>query len=111
MFNFFQSYSLLIIIVVLELIALTCLKTYNINNKKIYFAIAIIFYAILCYFAKELFKIKAISVSVSIWSALSITLSTLLSIYYFKERKHIMVFVGIAVVLIGIIIIDNYDHL
>lgn len=104
-----NNYTLLLTVVILETIALTCIKSYNINKNKAIFIIAILSYITICFLVKELLKQKIISVLVAMWSGLSIILSTLISIYYFKEKKNIMVFVGVFMVLIGIVIIDLYD--
>jgi multidrug transporter EmrE-like cation transporter len=104
-----NSFLYFILIVVLaEGLALSCLKEYRATDRIIFFFVAIVLYSIVCYGLNESFKEKnSMAVVNIVWSGLSVLFTTLIGVMYYKEKLHHIDYMAILMIAIGLIILRN----
>lgn len=96
----------LAISIVTELIATSFLKTTEGFTKLGPSLLVIICYVICFYcFSKALFSVN-LSFAYALWSGLGIVVSTLVSIFIYKEAISAAGILGIILILVGVIIIN-----
>jgi multidrug transporter EmrE-like cation transporter len=80
----------IILIVIFEAVAQSCLKEYSQSNNYNYFYAGILFYTGVGWLLCQTYNNKGdLSVVNLVWSALSIVVSTSIGILLFKEKFHI----------------------
>jgi multidrug transporter EmrE-like cation transporter len=97
--------ELLIIIVLISLfecIAQGCLKKFFKDNKKYYFVISVICYAIVCYLLVCSYQFKSMGIVNCIWSGMSILFIVWIGYFFFNENIDIQDLMGIGLIIIGI---------
>ena len=101
-----MPYLLLAVAIVLELVGTTFLKTSMGFTKLMPSLLCIVSYVV-CFFAfsKALLSIN-LSVGYATWSAVGIIVSTLLSVFLFKESINVWGVIGIILVLIGVTLLN-----
>lgn len=85
------NYLLLIIILIVlfEAFAITCVKKYHEEQCIWFFLLAVLFYSVVCYLLhKSLDYNNSVGINNIIWSGLSIFVVTLVGVLYFKEKLH-----------------------
>lgn len=88
----------IILIVIFETMAISCVKEYHINGNLKYFVLAILLYTIVCYLLHQSFYYSSMGITNVIWSGLSVFLVTLAGILFFREKVHSHdVFAGILI--------------
>lgn len=102
-----MPYFYLSIAIVLELLGTTFMK-YSDGFTKLWPAVLTLLSYGVCYFffARALQSIN-LSVAYATWCGIGIVAATLLSVLIFKESLSFMGVVGIALVLIGVIILNT----
>lgn len=100
------SYLLLAAAIVCELIGTVFLKSSAGFSKFLPSLCCIVAYIICFYaFSKALLNIN-LSIAYATWSAVGIIASTLLSVFLFKEQITLWGVLGIAVVIVGVLMIN-----
>lgn len=98
-----------IFIVILETLAIACVKEYHINNQISYFILAVFLYGVVCYFLHLSFYYSSMGITNVIWSGLSVFLVALAGVVLFKEQIHKHdIFAGILITA-GILIFQYTD--
>jgi multidrug transporter EmrE-like cation transporter len=96
----------ILIIVIAEGIAQTCLKEYSESKKFIYFLTGLICYGLVSWFLCESYNVQGgIGIVNLIWSALSIVTSFTIGILFFKEVIHFHDVIAIILISIGVLIL------
>jgi len=99
---------LLFIAIMFELVASTFLKLSD-GFRNIFFGLgAYLLYAISFWcFAKSLISIN-FSVAYAIWCSVGIVVTTLISIFIFKESTNWIVILGIILILAGVLLVQLF---
>jgi multidrug transporter EmrE-like cation transporter len=96
----------ILIIVIAEAIAQTCLKNYSNSKKFIYFFAGLIFYGLVAWALCQSYNINGgVGFVNLIWSALSIISSFTIGILFFKEVIHFHDIIAIILISIGVLIL------
>lgn len=101
----FWLYIIILMIVICESGAMTCLQLFRREQNQMYFAGAILLYAIICYLLTKTYDYKGVSTVNAVWSGLSVMASTLVGLYIFHEDMGWKDFVGIGMVGAGVMMI------
>jgi multidrug transporter EmrE-like cation transporter len=100
----------IILIVIFETVAQSCLKKYSQSNNNIYFYVGILFYiGVGCLLCKTYNQKAGLGIVNLIWSACSIIITTIISILIFKEHLHIHDIIASLLITIGILILRFTD--
>lgn len=89
-----------------DLFGLTMAKYWHINHHILYFIYSVVAYAIMAVFLILALKYEGVAITNIIWVALSAMGMTLVGFYLFKEPIVFRQFIGIIIIIIGIIIIQ-----
>jgi len=96
----------ILIIVIAEGIAQTCLKQYSESKKFIYFLTGLICYGLVSWFLCQTYDDKGgIGMINLIWSALSIITSFTIGVLFYKEIIHFHDILAIILISIGVLIL------
>lgn len=96
----------ILIIVITEGIAQTCLKKYSESKQMMYFFTGLIFYGLVSLFLCESYNLKGgIAIVNLIWSAFSIITSFTIGMFFFKEAIHYHDVLAIILISIGVLIL------
>lgn len=95
----------IILIVIFETIAISCVKKYHIDGHKEYFIAAIFFYTIVCYLLHQSFYYSTMGITNVIWSGLSIFIVTVAGVLFFREKIHMHDIIAGIMITIGILIL------
>lgn len=96
---------LILLIVVMETVAISCVKEFHINGNYLYFVLAIFFYSIVCYCLNRSFEYTTMGITNIIWSGLSILLVTIAGVLFFREELHYHDIVAGALITSGMLIL------
>lgn len=100
---------IIVLIVLCETLAISCVKEYHETNKKRYFCFALVGYVGVCYLLHKSFDHNGMAITNVLWSGLSILLVTLAGVLYFKEEIHLHdLFAGLLITA-GVIILRLTD--
>ncbi len=98
---------IILLIVICESCALTCLKKYNRTNSLLFFLFGLLFYFVVCNLLNKSFNENGIAVVNIVWSGLSVLATTLIGVLYFKEQLHSHDYLAILLIAIGMIILKS----
>lgn len=99
---------LLFLAIIFELIATTMLKLSDGFKNIIYGILAYLLYGLSFWcFAKSLVSMN-FSVAYAIWCSIGIVVTTLISIFIFKENTNWIVILGIVLILTGVILVQLF---
>lgn len=88
----------IILIVIFETMAISCVKEYHLSNQMGYFMLAIFLYSIVCYLLHQSFYYSSMGLTNVIWSGLSVFLVTLAGVFFFREKIHLHdIFAGLLI--------------
>lgn len=104
MLNF---WFLIIGVVILDLIAMTLGKAYTLSKNPWFFGIAMLSSALMSALFILSLQYKGLAIANIIWAALILIANTSIAYFYFKEAISLMQFVGIALVLVGMILVNK----
>lgn len=90
-----------------DLLGLTLAKLWQIYHIKTFFAGAIIVYALMAIFVVLALKYQGAAITNIIWVSLSAIGMTLVGYGIFKEPIVFRQFIGIAIILFGIIVVQS----
>ncbi len=94
-------------VALLDILGITLGKFYMTSQKPWIFAGAVLSYALMGALLVLALNYKAMAVTNIIWGALTIGIVTGISCFYFKESISISQFVGIALVMVGIVLVNR----
>ena len=103
-----MKYTYLILAIIGEICGTTLLK-YSEGFSKAIPSIASVLAYLVCFFflAKTLEHIK-LSVTYATWCALGIVGTTAISVFFFKESLGLLGFLGVILIVIGVILLNLY---
>jgi multidrug transporter EmrE-like cation transporter len=100
---------IIILIVLCETLAISCVKEFHATKQVEYFLYAIIGYSLVCCLLYKSFDNIGMAMTNVIWSGLSILLVTIIGVLYFKEVIHTHdIFAGLLISA-GVMIIKMTD--
>jgi multidrug transporter EmrE-like cation transporter len=107
---FNSVFMILILIVICETTAISCIKRYHNNLGSHYFLFAVMFYAMVCYLLHCSFYLKNSMGLVNVaWSGMSVFAVAIIGILFFKEKIHYHdIFAG-TLITIGMMIFKYTD--
>ena len=105
--NIPHIYWYVLLIVMMETMAMTCFKR-SVDHTA-WFAVGILFYAIVGYLLRITFTMKGMAITNALWSALSVIATTTVGVLLFKEGLHFHDFIAIAMIAGGVIILKVTD--
>jgi multidrug transporter EmrE-like cation transporter len=86
-----------------ECIAHTCLKKFNLDNrKKHFFLIGIVFYSIVCMMLILSYKYNGLGVINILWSGLSVLFIAATGALFFGDTLQVIHILGMGFILVGI---------
>ncbi len=100
-----KFYLLLTALLIFDLIGLSLAKIWSIKLTPVYLIMTIICYAIMAIFLAFSFKYEGAAITNIIWVSLSAIGMTAIGYFIFHENITTLQFIGIGVIMIGLIII------
>ena len=97
------SLLLILLIVVLETCAMTCLKRGATDWR--WFVGGLGFYALVSLALVQTFKLEGLAMTNALWSALSLMATTSVGVIVFKEAFHAHDYLAIAMIGVGVMIL------
>lgn len=95
----------IVLIVILETLAITCVKEYHISSQLAYFIAAIFLYTAVCYLLHQSFYYSPMGITNVLWSGLSVFLVTIAGVIFFREKVHFHDIVAGLLIAAGIAIL------
>lgn len=105
--NIPHIYWYVLLIVMMETMAMTCFKR-SVDHTA-WFAVGILFYAIVGYLLRITFTMKGMAITNALWSALSVIATTTVGVLLFKEGLHFHDLIAIGMIAGGVIILKVTD--
>ncbi|AZA55250.1 DMT family transporter [Chryseobacterium sp. G0201] len=106
-----RSYIYLILAIVFEIIATTFLKKSEEFSKLIPSIITVIGYSVAFYFLSLTLRQIPVGITYAIWSGVGIIFITIIGIVAFKQVPDLPAIIGIALIVIGVIIINIFSKM
>lgn len=106
-----RSYIYLILAIVFEIIATTFLKKTEEFSKLIPSIITVIGYSAAFYFLSLTLRQIPVGITYAIWSGVGIIFITIIGIVAFKQVPDLPAIIGIALIVIGVIIINIFSKM
>jgi small multidrug resistance pump len=106
-----RSYIYLILAIVFEIIATTFLKKSEEFTKLIPSVVTVIGYAAAFYFLSLTLRQIPVGITYAIWSGVGIIFITVIGIVAFKQIPDLPALIGIALIVIGVIIINVFSKM
>ena len=95
-----------VLICLAETTAIGCVKKYHNGDGAMYFPLAVLFYALVCYLLHKSFDYNnSMGLNNVIWSGLSVMLVIGAGILFFHEKLHLHDLVASALITSGILIV------
>jgi small multidrug resistance pump len=104
-----MKYMFLAIAIVLELIATSALNKSEQFTKLTPSVISLVGYALAFYFLSHALKTMPVGIAYAIWSGAGILLITVIGAVSFKQMPDIPAIIGLALIVIGIVIINVFS--
>lgn len=98
-------YIYILIIVALETSAMTCFKK-SLTDPR-FFAIGVLFYGAVGFMLCQTYTMKGLAMTNALWSALSVTSTTLVGVLLYKEILHMHDYFAIAMIAGGVLILNT----
>ena len=93
-------------IAIFDLIAVVMVKMWHLKGNLLYLIASMIAFAVTAVFAGLSLKYEGIAIVNVLWVSLSTILVTIVGYYIFKESISIQQFIGMAIILLGLIIVE-----
>lgn len=106
-----RSYIYLILAIVFEIIATTFLKKSEEFSKLIPSIVTVIGYSAAFYFLSLTLRQIPVGITYAIWSGVGIIFITIIGIVAFKQIPDLPAIIGIALIVIGVIIINIFSKM
>ena len=98
---------IILMIVLVETIAMTCLKKYELTKDFNFFIYGIVAYIIVCMLLCQSFKYENLALTNMLWSSLSILATTTVGVMYFKDVLHLHDYIAISLIVTGLTILKS----
>jgi small multidrug resistance pump len=95
---------------ILELFAQIFIKTYYDTKQVYWFFLGWIFYFVVLYLLYLAYSFTGLAIANAAWSSFTLFLTTIVGIYYYEEELNFMQLLGIALIIVGIILIGIYTE-
>ncbi len=99
-------YLLLTALLIFDLMGLSLAKIWSIKLMPIYLILTVISYAIMAVFLTLSLKYEGVAITNIIWVSLSAISMTAIGYFVFNESITTLQFVGIGIIIIGLVIIQ-----
>ncbi len=106
-----RSYIFLALAIIFEIIATTFLKKSEEFSKLWPSVITVIGYATAFYFLSLTLRQIPVGITYAIWSGVGIVFITLIGIIAFKQVPDLPAIIGIALIVIGVIVINVFSKM
>jgi len=106
-----RSYIYLILAIVFEIIATTFLKKSEEFSKLLPSIVTVIGYSAAFYFLSLTLRQIPVGITYAIWSGVGIIFITIIGIVAFKQIPDLPAIIGIALIVIGVIIINIFSKM
>ncbi|ANF52186.1 multidrug transporter [Chryseobacterium glaciei] len=106
-----RSYIYLILAIVFEIIATTFLKKSEEFSKLLPSIVTVIGYSAAFYFLSLTLRQIPVGITYAIWSGVGIIFITIIGIVAFKQVPDLPAIIGIALIVIGVIIINIFSKM
>ncbi|WP_110670506.1 DMT family transporter [Salinicola halophilus] len=106
-----KSYILLALAVVAEVVATSSLKASAGFTRLIPSIIVVVGYALSFYALSLVLKVLPVGITYAIWAGLGIVLVTLIGIVVFGERPDLPAYLGMALIISGVGVIQIFSRL
>lgn len=100
---------LIVLIVLFETFAISCVKSYHETQCIKYFIYAVVSYVGVCYLLHRSFFYTGVALTNILWSGLSVMATTLVGITLFKEKFHFHDIIAAILIAAGVMIIRITD--
>lgn len=104
------SYGALLLAIILDVAAVSSLKFSEQFTRTIPSIIAIAGYASSFYCLSIALQHVSMPIVYAIWTGLGIVLSIVVGLFIFKETLDLAAYLGIALILVGVVIINLFSH-
>jgi len=101
-----KFYALIVTVALFDLIAEFAGKMWVLAGKPVYLFLTCLGFALAGYFFALSLKFEGVAIANILWIALTIILVTLMGHFIFKEHLSITNLIGMAVIIIGIILVN-----
>ena len=104
-----MKYLFLALAIIFEVLGSSFLKVSDGFSKIIPSSIVVISYGICFYFFSLSLKTINLGFAYAIWGGLGIVLTTFVSIFIFKEKLDFAAFIGIALIVSGVVVMNFFS--
>ena len=94
--------------ILLEITGTTCMKLSDGFSDIRYAAATLVAYGVCFYFFALSLKSVYLSIAYATWGGLGIVLTTIVSYFYFHESISLIGFIGIALIIIGVVLCNYF---
>ena len=94
----------ILLIVICETAAISCVKKYHLDGNVSYFVGAIILYGMVCYLLDKSFNYSTMGITNVVWSGISILAVAIAGVLFFREKVHLHDVIAGILITIGILI-------
>ena len=102
-----QFWFLMSLVALLDILGISLGKMFVSSHKSWVLLAAIVCYALMGLLLTLTLQYKALAIANVIWAGLTISIITLLSIFYFKEGISTIQLIGILFVAVGILLVNR----
>ena len=103
-----MSYVYLAAAIIGEFLGTTFLKMSDGFSILLFSTLTLVAYGLCFFFLAKSLENLDLSLAYAIWSGVGIILATSVSVFYFKESINLMTLLGIALILIGVVIVNLF---
>lgn len=101
-----KFYLLIAAINTLDLAAIISAKLWSINKNPIFLIITVLGFAGAGFFFALSLKYEGMAIANILWIVLSVILVTFVGYFFFKETIGVLQFIGIALIMTGLVLIN-----
>ncbi len=105
-----KAYFFLFLAISFEIIGTSFLKLSNQFTNLLQTVIAIASYFIAFFFLSLVLKTMPVGIAYAIWSGIGIICITLIGIFIFKQNLDLPAFIGLSLIIVGVIIINLFSN-
>lgn len=105
-----MHYLYLGLAILLELIGTSFIKMSDGFTKLPATAIFVVAYIVSFYFLSLALRVIPLGVAYAVWSGVGIVCTTLISTFIFKQHISLPTVIGIALILVGVVVMRLADH-
>ena len=104
-----KSYFFLLGAIIFEMLATTALKSSEQFTKLVPSILCVIGYVLAFYFLSHTLKTMPVGIAYAIWAGLGIVLVSIVGIFAFKQIPDLPAIIGMALIVIGVIVINVFS--